>query len=334
MHADDVLKQGHNERAEKCTPASPPEFAAALAICPSRKDRPPPPCGTVSNANEKNWRGSMPFTRSSLLGALALTFAATFAHATDMPPVPSAIKEAGTITVGVRCDQPPYGYQDKNGDFAGVEVEMARQIGEWALGSKDKVTLSCVTGENRIPMLMTKKVDFLIATLGITPERQRVIDFTVPYRWGASGLLVKKDSPIRKMADLKGKTVAVLKGTVQAKWFEDNMPDVTTLRLNSSADALQSFLQDRADGYAHDAATLVVVTGSDDSVRLVDDPYQISDAAIGLRKDEPELKAYLDASIKRMHSDNLFVGWIDKYVDQKIRGYYYDVFTKPRPQDK
>lgn len=44
------------------------------------------------------------------------------------------------------------------------------------------------------------------------------------------------------------------------------------------------------------------------------------------------MKAYLDAAVTRMHSENLFVGWINKYVDEKIRSYYIDVFTKPRPQ--
>jgi polar amino acid transport system substrate-binding protein len=100
-------------------------------------------------------------------------------------------------------------------------VEMSRQIALWALGSKDKVTFTCVTAENRVPQLLGRKVDFLIATLGVTPERQRVIDFTTPYRWGASDVVVKKDSAIKRIQDLNGKTLATLKGSVQAKWFEE-----------------------------------------------------------------------------------------------------------------
>src|ERR1700709_387557 len=97
-------------------------------------------------------------------------------QAADLPPVPDEIKEAGHLKAGVRCDQPPYGFQDGSGEFAGVEVEMSKQIALWALGSKDKVTFTCVTAENRVPQLLGRKVDFLIATLGVTPERQRVID--------------------------------------------------------------------------------------------------------------------------------------------------------------
>ena len=161
---------------------------------------------------------------------------------------------------------------------------------------------------------------------------QRVIAFTQPYRWGASDVLVRKDSGIEKIDDLKGKTLATLKGSVQAKWFEERMPEVKTLRLNSAADALQSFRQGRADAYTHDAATLVVVTGNDDSLRLVQEPFQISDAAIGLRKGEDEWQTYLSTAVERMHEERLFRPWIEQYVPEAIRGYYLSVFEQPKPE--
>lgn len=276
----------------------------------------------------------MSFSFKTLFTALAVAFAAQgIAVAAELPPVPAEIIEAGQLRAGVRCDQPPYGFQDGNGDFAGVEVQMARQVAEWALGSKDKVTFTCVTAENRVPQLIGRKVDLLIATLGVTPERQRVIDFTTPYRWGASDVLVAKDSGIKKVADLNGKTLATLKGSVQAKWFEDHMPEVKTLRLNSAADALQTFRQGRADAYTHDAATLVVVTANDPNVRLIGEPFQISDAAIGVRKNEDAWRDYLSAAVARMHEQKLFRGWVQAYVPENIQAYYLSVFEQPKPAE-
>jgi polar amino acid transport system substrate-binding protein len=255
-------------------------------------------------------------------------------HAAQMPPVPEEIKDAGQLRAGVRCDQPPYGFQNGNGDFAGVEVEMSRQIALWALGSKDKVTFTCVTAENRVPQLLGRKVDFLIATLGVTPERQRVIDFTQPYRWGASDVVVKKDSPIKSIKDLDGKTLSTLKGSVQAKWFEDHMPGVKTLRMNSAADALQTFRQGRVDAYTHDAATLVVVAANDGDARLINEPFQISDAAIGVRKNDEAFRDYLSAAIARMHEEKLFRVWVQQYVPQNIQSYYLSVFEQAKPEEK
>lgn len=253
--------------------------------------------------------------------------------ATPMPSAPELITSQGVLRAGVRCDQPPYGFQNGSGAFAGVETDMARQIADWIFGSKDKVEFTCVTAENRIPQLTGKRVDLLIATLGVTPERQRVIDFSIPYRWGASGLLVRADSPFQKVADLDHHTVVMPKGTVQAKWFEDMMPGVKTLRLNTAADSLQALKQGRADGYAHDAATLVVAAAQDKSLRLLNDPYQTSEVSIGLRKDEPTWKTYLDAAVERMHAEKLFRVWVEKYVPAETRPYYLEFFETPRPDE-
>lgn len=266
------------------------------------------------------------------LWLLGVTFFSSVATAqTALPPVPDFIKSQGALRAGVRCDQPPYGFQDENGKFAGVEVEMAMQIAEWAFGSKDKAVLTCVTAENRIPQLNGKKVDLLIATLGVTPERARVVDFSEAYRWGGSDLLVPKNSPIKKLDDVDGKTVIMLKGTTQAKWFEEHKPKVETLKLNTASDALQALKQGRGDAYTHDAATLIVMASKDPELRLVGEPFAVSDAAVGVRKNEGAWLAYVNASLERMKKENLYLGWVDKWIPPEIRPFYVGAFTKPKP---
>ncbi len=275
-----------------------------------------------------SWR---PPVLSTLAAVAATVLSSGLASAQTLPPLPAAIKAAGVLKAGVRCDQPPYGYKDETGKFAGVETDMAIQIAAWAFGSPDKIELTCVTAENRIPQLSGKKVDLLIATLGVTPERARVIDFSKPYRWGGSDILVAKDSPIKKLDDVAGKIVIMLKGSTQAKWFEDNMPKVDNLRLNTASDALQSLKQGRGDAYTHDAATLIVIAAKDPTLRLVGEPFAISDAAVGVRKNEAEWLAYVDASLDRMKAEGLYAKWVDKWIPADIRPFYTEAFEKPKP---
>lgn len=264
--------------------------------------------------------------------ALVVTaYAGSAAAQGGLPPVPDAIKSEGLLKAGVRCDQPPYGFKDETGKFAGIETEMAIQIAAWAFGSPDKIELTCVTAENRIPQLNGKKVDILIATLGITPERARVVDFSRPYRWGGSDLMVPKESPIKKLDDVAGKTIIMLKGTTQAKWFEDNMPKVETLRLNTASDALQALKGGRGDGYTHDAATLVVIAAKDPSLRLVGEPFAITDAAVGVRKNEAAWLAYVNAALDRMKAEGLYQTWTEKWVPAEIRPFYVEAFVKEKP---
>lgn len=266
------------------------------------------------------------FAGAALLAALAIP-----ALAQQMPPLPQAIRDQGVLRAGVRCDQPPYGFRGPDGGFAGVEVDMARQMAAWAFGSADKIELQCVTADNRIPQLNARRVDLLIATLGVTPERARVIDFSEGYRWGGSDLLVPKDSPIQKLDDIKDRTVIMLRGTTQALWFDANMPNLKSLRLNTASDALQALQQGRGDAYAHDAATLIVIAARDSNLRLVGEPFAVSDAAVGVRKNEPEWKAWINAALERMKTEGLYTKWVTHWVPEEIRGPYMDAFTKPRP---
>lgn len=275
---------------------------------------------------------------STTLTACALTFGvlgvnASSASAAQLPPLPAEIAAKGELAVGVRCDQPPFGFKDQNGGFAGVEVELARQIAVYAFGSKDKAVLTCVTAESRIPQLMGKKVDMLVATLGITPERERVVAFSTPYRWDSSDIMVKNDSPAKTIADLNDKTVIALKGSTQARWLGEHASGVQLTNLNSSSEALMAFKQGRADGYAHDSATLVMIAARDKSVRLIGQPYGISEAAIGLRKNEDAWLAYVNAALAQIKEQNLYSGWIKAVAPQGTEQFYVDGFTKPTPHE-
>lgn len=269
----------------------------------------------------------------AVAASISLISSASFAEVT-LPAVPDFIKNQKTLKIGVRCDQPPYGFKDGKGEFAGVEVEMARQVADWALGSPDKAELSCVTASNRIPLLIGKKVDLLIATLGITPERAEVIDFSDTFRWGNSDLLVMADGPIKKLDDVEGKKVIMVKGSTQAKWFEQNMPDVETIRLDTISDSLQSLKQGRGDAVTADAATLIVIASKDPKVKIVGEKFAISESAAGYRKNEPEWGAYINAAFNRMKEEGLYVKWIEEWVSPDVQSYYIDVFTKTKPKGR
>lgn len=276
-------------------------------------------------------------TKSTVLGlcaSLLLAGTAVTASAVNLPPLPKEIKDKGVLKVGVRCDQPPYGFKDASGNYAGIETEMALQIAEWAFGSRDKAELTCVTAENRIPQLNGKKVDLLYATLGVTPERARVVDFSDAYRWDGSDVVVVKDSPIKQIADLKGKTVIALKGSNQARWFEEKMPDTESLRLNSTADALQALKQKRADGAAFDIALLVSITLNDPSLRRLNQPFLLVDASAGVRKNEPAWLAYVNAAQARMKAEGLYRKWAIKWAPAGTVEHYASGFETPRPAEK
>ena len=259
--------------------------------------------------------------RSLLLAGFfaAMLLAANTAIAQNLPPLPEAIKKQGVLKVGVKCDYPPDGFLDAQGKNQGVEVNLARQIAAYAFGSADKVELSCVTAANRIPALQGGKIDLILATLGVSAERAQVIDFSDNYAWGGSDMLVKKDSPVKSLKELAGKTVVVMKGAWQIGWLEKNVPTAQLLKLDSVSDGLQALLQGRAEAFAHDLDVLRPIAFKNAQVKLIGEIYQMGFRAVGIRKGETELVAYVNASIKKANADGLVAQWIKQYVDPELQ---------------
>lgn len=259
--------------------------------------------------------------RAALLSlglAAGLTSFAAPASAQALPPVPKAIKDAGVIRIGVKCDSPPFGSSGPDGKPLGVEVEMAKQIGTAAFGSADKAELVCVATDARIPSLTTGKIDLILATLGKTPPREQVIDYSDIYYWGSSKIIVPKESAIQKLADLDGKSILIIKGGSQLKWLKDRIPSIQFVQLNTNADNIQALVQGRADGYVGDAVTIATLIGNYPNLRILDADVDLGINGIGMRKNEPELKAFVNAVLKKLKDEKFYTKTVKTFVTDPV----------------
>lgn len=251
-----------------------------------------------------------------LLGGFVALAGTNGVLAQDLPNLPPAIKDQGKIRIGVKCDSPPFGASGPDGKPVGIEVEMAKKIGEFAFGSPEGAELSCITSEARIPSLQSNKLDLILATLGRTPARQEVIDYSNIYFWGTSNVLVPVDSPVQKLSDLQGRTVLVVKGASQIKWLEANIPDINILQLNTTADGIQALKQGRADGYVGDGGLIYTLGGNYPDMRIIEEGLDLGVNGIGLRKGEADLKAFVDAALAKLRKDGFYEKVIPEFVTE------------------
>lgn len=137
----------------------------------------------------------------------------TEAPAVELPADVQAIKDAGKLRVGVKADVPNFGLQDAaTGEFAGMEIDLAKALAERIGLTADDVEFEAVTAKTRGPLLDNGQLDVVIATFTIKPERLEQWNFTNPYYQDEVGLLVKKDAGIATLADLDGKVIGVAQG--------------------------------------------------------------------------------------------------------------------------
>lgn len=153
-----------------------------------------------------------------IVGAFALVGCAKKAETpstggSTLPAEIQAIKDRGTLNVGVKVDVPNFGYKDPaTNEIDGLEIDLARKIAEKIIGADFKLNLVPVTADTRGAMLDNGQLDIVAATFTIKPDRLEKWNFSNPYFTDEVGLLVMKAGGFTSLKDLNGKTVGVAQG--------------------------------------------------------------------------------------------------------------------------
>jgi len=169
---------------------------------------------------------SLSIAAASLFVAIVLNGAPAHAQTVQQ------IKDRGKLVVGTLVDFPPFGILDRQGKPDGYDSDLARLIAKH-MG----VTLEIVpvSGPNRIPYLLTNKVDMLVAALGITPERAKQVSFSDPSATVDQVLYARKESKINGIEDLLKFKVGVARASAQ---------DITLTRISPQGTVIQRFEDD------------------------------------------------------------------------------------------
>jgi polar amino acid transport system substrate-binding protein len=242
---------------------------------------------------------SMPSRRRVFAATVALAASTLLASwsVTAAAQTADEIKKKGSITVGMLVDFPPYGTVDASNQPDGYDADVAKLLAK-DLGVK--LNLVPVTGPNRIPFLLTNKVDVLVASLAVTPERAKQVQFSRPYSAATIVLYAPKKTAIKSPADLKGVRVAVARASTQDTALTAIAPQGTEIRrFDDDASAMQALLSGQVDAIGCSttvAAQIAKRAGDTYENKLV---LKQQFMAVAMRQNQPELLKTLDDFIAK-----------------------------------
>lgn len=195
------------------------------------------------------------------LGALALGGTAALLPGlirSAAAATPDEIKKRGTISIGILTDYPPFGGIDENQKPAGYDADVSALLAK-ALGVE--LQLVPVTGPNRIPFLLTNKVDMLVATFGITEERSKQVLFSNPYSAFTTYILAPKSTNIKGPDDLKGVRVGVARASTQDSALMAVAPkEIRVMRFDDDATTTQSIISGQVQAIGASSTVLAQLT--------------------------------------------------------------------------
>ncbi len=212
------------------------------------------------------------------------------------------ILEAGSITVGVKYDQPGFGLQNPTTqEVEGFDVEIAELIAE-AIGPDVEVNFVEAVSRNREPFLQNGTVDMVVATYTINDTRKQVIDFAGPYFVARQDIMVRADDDtITDVEDLNGKDVCTVTGSTSATNLAAAAPDATVTLLDTYSQCAEAMGDGRVEAVTTDNTILAgLVQASDGAYKLIEAPFSDEPYGIGLPKDDDAFRDFINDRLEEI----------------------------------
>ena len=222
------------------------------------------------------------------------------------------VQKAGKLIVGVEGTYPPFTYHDDAGDLVGFDIEVAKAVAE-KLGVEAEFVES--GWDSLLAGVDSGRLDTVINEVGISEEREEKYDFSDPYFYIQSQVVVKSDNDsIHSAEDLDGKKVATNVTNIHVPWYEAQGAEVVSI--DTSGEAADMLLSDRVDFISfntviladylkeHPEAPMKVAFAVPDSEEQI---------AIPVRKGETALLDAINQALKELRDDGTLAGISDSY---------------------
>jgi len=227
-----------------------------------------------------------------------------------------AADAAKPLVIGMELNYPPFEMTDALGTPTGVGVDMAHALGEYL---HRPIQIENMPFEGLIPALKTGRIDLIISSMTATDERRKSIDFSDPYLSTGLSILVKKNSPIKSIADIdkSGVTVVLKTGTTSAIYAKDHFKNATVLPLQQDTACALEVVQGKADAFIYDQMSIYQFAKKhlDTTIGLLE-PFQHESWAIGIRKGNVALEKQVNAFLSDFKAKKGFDALGDKYLKE------------------
>ncbi|MDT2706587.1 transporter substrate-binding domain-containing protein [Enterococcus dispar] len=217
-------------------------------------------------------------------------------------------KENNQIIWGVKYDTRLFGMMDvTTNEVKGFDIDIARGITEKILGRDGNAIFVEVTSKTRIPLLKNGNIDAIIATMTITEERKKQVNFSQVYFDAGQSLLVPKDSKITGVDSLTADdTVLAVKGSTSAVNIRKHAPDAKILELENYAEAFTALQSGQGDAMTTDNAILLGMASENKNYKLTGKAFTEEPYGIAINKGQDNFLKEVNKALDEMHADGTY----------------------------
>jgi ABC-type amino acid transport substrate-binding protein len=228
-------------------------------------------------------------------------------------PVQSKVDEImakGKFVAGVKFDFKPFGFIDENNQLDGFDIDIMREFAKRWLGDADAVDFVQVTSANRIDKLVANEVDIVAASMTHKRERDEAIDFSQTYFLDGQSLLVRRDSGIRGLEDLGGKTVAAIQGSTSIDNIQQAADElgiaISVLPFQEYPQALEALKAGQVDALTTDSVALSQFAKDNRDLEVVGGRFTSEPYGLGVPNYDDRFSDLVNFTLQEMKLDGAY----------------------------
>lgn len=215
------------------------------------------------------------------------------------------------LVMGTNAEFPPYEFVGDDGNFAGIDVEIAQAIAD-KLGME--LEIRDMAFNSLITAVQNDSVDLVLAGLTVDEERKEAVNFTESYATGVQVIIVKEDSTIASADDLEGKKIGVQTGTTGDAYCTEDYGQENVKQYDNGALAVAALVNSQVDCVVIDNEPAKNYVKANAGLKILGTEYIVEDYAIAISKDNDELLKKVNDALKELKED----GTIDKIIKKYI----------------
>ena len=227
----------------------------------------------------------------------------------EMPLIENSEKN-GELKVGIVGDLGMPTTLLKDGQYIGFDIEIAKRFAAYV--GKKFVPIDMPFG-SLIASISTNKIDMITASMMITEEREKQIDFSDPYFKSGISVFAKKEDiedtqsgKMAKLDDIADKRIGIFSGTVHDAFVAKKYPNAKLFRFDGTADMMLSLKTGKIDAAMFDAVTAGLILKRNPELGLLSDKVLDMPLGVGFNKKNPQLKNEFNAFLKEIHKNGIY----------------------------
>ncbi len=223
------------------------------------------------------------------------------------------------VRIGTEGAYPPFNYFDSNKNLVGFDVDIAKAL---CAKAGFECTFVAQDWDGIIPGLLAKKYDAIIASMSITSERKKRVDFTDKYYNSPARFIAAKGAKFdTSPAGMKGKAIGAQRSTTHSSYLEDNYQGSNLKFYATQDEANMDLANGRLDAVLADSIVLLEWMNKTKEGACcafigdsINNPKWFGDGAgIAVRKGDNALRDAFNAAIKAIRADGTYKKINDKY---------------------